>query len=37
MNTKTMGIDLGTRRMHVVALEEQGHAAERRVFSGRSA
>ena len=37
MNTKTIGINPGSSRMHVVALEEQGHAAERRVFSDRSA
>ena len=37
MNTQTIGIDLGKNKMHVVALDEQGHVVDRRVCSSRSA
>lgn len=37
MSAKTVGIDLGKDKMHVVVLDEQGRVAERRVCASRSA
>lgn len=37
MNAKTVGIDLGKNKMHVVALDAQGHVIERRVCASRTA
>lgn len=37
MSVKAVGIDIGKNKMHVVALDEQGHVVERRVCGSRSA
>ena len=37
MTAKTIGIDLGKDKMHVVALDEQGHVIDRKVCASRSA
>lgn len=37
MTAKTIGIDLGKNKMHVVALDEQGGVVERKVCASRSA
>ena len=36
MNAKTIGIDLGKNKMHVVALDEQGYVVDRRVCASRN-
>jgi len=37
MSAKTVGIDLGKDKMHVVVLDEQGRVAERRICASRTA